>query len=288
MAKKNEVDLRLKFLQDTWHEGYSGVKKSSLEKQGFDVQQDVIKIGNFKLTKGFLFGDYDIELIDKNRDLNNDLIQENKQAKSYLQALIRQGITEVSSKELKEFNLNTRINQMVFENISVNRVYSIPVISTENFTIELLDKERGIENKIKGEKIDFKKVLNVLEAYKISKKELADKNEPQINKDLEAHFRTHFERVQRSSGNIKGAFDLELGKMNFVIEIKLASSLIKKAGERDRASGQAKRYLQDFKNTNFLMLVIGENSERAEQRVLSLEDEIKNDYKCYFHFLEAN
>ena len=84
------------------------------------------------------------------------------------------------------------------------------------------------------------------------------------------------------------AFDLELRKMNFVIEIKLASSLIKKAGERDRASGLAKRYLQDIKNTNFLMLVIGENSERAEQRVFSLEDEIKNDYTCYFHFLEAN
>lgn len=287
MAKKNEVDLRLKFIQDTWHEGYSGVKKSSLEKQGFDVQSDTIEIGNFKLTKGFLFGDFDLEIIDQNRDLDNNLLGENKSAKSYLQALIRQGITKVSSKELKEFNLNTRISQMVFENISINKVFSIAGISTENYSIDFLNNERGIENKIKGEKIDFKKVLQVLESYKLSKKKLAEKTEVQLNKELEEHFRNHFESAQRSSGNLRGAFDLELGKMHFVIEIKLAASL-KKTSERDRASGQAKRYLQDFKKNNFLMLVIGEKSDRADKNVISLEQEIKNDYKCYFHFLEAN
>jgi len=288
MAKKNESDVRLRFIQDTWQEGYSGVKKSSLEKQGFDVKSDQIIIGNFKLTKGFLFGDFDIEIIDKNRDLDNNLVSENKAAKSYLQALIRQGITEVSTKELKGFNLNTRLSQMIFENISISKFEYITGISSDTYSISLLNKERGIENKIRGEKIDFKKILHALQSFEITKNDLAEKIETQINKDLEEHFRNYFERVQRSSGNIKGAFDLELGKMNFVIEIKLASSLIKKSGERDRASGQAKRYLQDFKNTNFLMLVIGEKFQRAEQKVISLEDEIKNDFKCYFHFLEAN
>ena len=287
MAKKNEVDLRLKFIQDTWHEGYSGVKKSSLEKQGFDVQHDVIKIGNFKLTKGFLFGDFDIEIIDKNRDLNNDLIQDNKSAKSYLQALIRQGITEVSSKELKGFNLNTRLSQMIFENISISKFEYITGISSDTYSISLVNKERGIENKIRGEKIDFKKVLQVLDSYKLTKKKLAENTEVQLNKELEEHFRNHIESAQRSSGNLRGAFDLELGKMHFVIEIKLAASL-KKTSERDRASGQAKRYLQDFKKNNFLMLVIGEMADRADKNVISLEQEIKNDYKCYFHFLEAN
>jgi hypothetical protein len=281
MAKKNATSSQLKYLQDTWKEGYSSIKKSSLEKQGFDTKPDKIELGNFRLVKGFLFGDFDLVLIDKSKDLDNNPIGENKSAKAYLQALLRQGITEIHSKELLQFNLNTKVGKMIFENITI---YQIGI--SDRYRIDLVDKERGIENKIKGENIDFKKVLHVIEKYKLSKKKLAEKTEVQLNKELEDHFRDHFESAQRSSGNLRGAFDLELGKMHFVIELKLAASL-KKTGERDRASGQAKRYLQEFKKTNFLMLVIGEKSDKADKNVISLEHEIKNDYKCYFHFLEA-
>lgn len=280
MAKK-DTDPKLKFLQDTWKEGYSSIKKSTMEKQGFDTKQDKILIGNFKLDKGFLFGDYDLALIDKEKDLDNNPISENKLAKAHLQALIRQGITEIHSKELHPFNLNTKLGKMTFENITI---YQIGL--SQSYRIDFVDKEKGIENKIKDDKIDFKKVLNTLQKFELSKKTLAESTEVQLNKQLEEHFRKYFENAHRSSGNLRGAFDLDLGKMNFVIEMKLASSL-KKTGERDRASGQAKRYLQDFKKNNFLMLVIGENADRADRNVISLETEIKNDYKCYFHFLEA-
>lgn len=281
MAKKKESDTKIKFLQDTWKEGYTGVKKSTLEKQGFDITHNKIEIGNFLLTKGFLFGDYDISIINKANDLNNIPISENKFAKSHLQALLRQGISEIHSNELHPFNLNTKLGKMVFENITI---YQIGL--SESYRIDLVDKEKGIENKIKDDKIDFKKVLNTLEKFELTKKILKESSEVQLNKLLEDHFRLFFENAHRSSGNLRGAFDLDLGKMNFVIEMKLASSL-KKTGERDRASGQAKRYLQDFKKNNFLLLVIGENSDRADRNVISLENEIKNDYKCYFHFLEA-
>jgi hypothetical protein len=280
MAKK-ENDPKLKFLQDTWKEGFSSIKKSTMEKQGFDTKLDKIVIGNFKLDKGFIFGDYDLALIDKEKDLNNNPISDNKLAKSHLQALIRQGITEIHSKELHPFDLNTKLGKMTFENITI---YQIGL--TQSYRIDFVDKEKGIENKIKDDKIDFKKVLNTLEQFKLSKKTLRESSEVQLNKQLEEHFRIYFENAHRSSGNLRGAFDLDLGKMNFVIEMKLASSL-KKTGERDRASGQAKRYLQDFKKCNFLMLVIGENSDRVDRNVISLETEIKNDFKCYFHFLEA-
>jgi len=240
MAKK-ETDPKLKFLQDTWKEGYSSIKKSTMEKQGFDTKQDKILMGNFKLDKGFLFGDYDLALIDKEKDLDNNPISENKLAKSHLQALIRQGITEIHSKELHPFNLNTKLGKMTFENITI---YQIGL--TQSYRIDFVDKERGIENKIKDDKIDFKKVLNTLQKFELSKETLKESSEVQLNKQLEEHFRKYFENAHRSSGNLRGAFDLDLGKMNFVIEMKLASSL-KKTGERDRASGQAKRYLQDFK-----------------------------------------
>ena len=280
MAKK-ETDPKLKFLQDTWKEGYFSIKKSTMEKQGFDTKQDKILMGNFKLDKGFLFGNYDLALIDKEKDLDNNPISENKLAKAHLQALIRQGITEIHSKELHPFNLNTKLGKMTFENITI---YQIGL--TQSYRIDFVDKEKGIENKIKDDKIDFKKVLNTLQKFELSKETLKESSEVQLNKQLEDHFRKYFENAHRSSGNLRGAFDLDLGKMNFVIEMKLASSL-KKTGERDRASGQAKRYLQDFKKNNFLMLVIGENADRVDRNVISLETEIKNDFKCYFHFLEA-
>jgi hypothetical protein len=281
MAKTNNSDPKLKFLQDTWKEGYSSIKKSTTEKQGFDTKLDKIELGNFKLIKGFLFGDYDLSIIDKDKDLDNKPISENKLAKSHLQALIRQGITEIHSKELHQFNLNTKLGKMTFENIII---YQIGL--TQSYRIDLVDKEKGIENKIKDDKIDFKKVLNVIQKFDLNKKTLKDSSEVQLNKQLEDHFRQYFENAHRSSGNLRGAFDLELGKMNFVIEIKLASSL-KKTGERDRASGQAKRYLQEFKKNNFLMLVIGENTDKVDRNIISIETEIKNDFKCYFHFLEA-
>lgn len=280
MAKK-EIEPKLKFLQDTWKEGYSIIKKSTMEKQGFDTNHDKIIIGNFKLDKGYIFGDYDFALIDKKKDLDNNPIYENKLAKAHLQALIRQGITEIHSKELHPFNLNTKLGKMTFENIII---YQIGL--SQSYRIDFVDKEKGIENKIKDHRIDFKKVLNTLQNFELSKKTLKESTEVQLNKQLEEHFRKYFENAHRSSGNLRGAFDLDLGKMNFVIEMKLASSL-KKTGERDRASGQAKRYLQDFKKNNFLMLVIGDNLERLDRNVISLEAEIKNDYKCYFHFLEA-
>jgi hypothetical protein len=252
-----------------------------LEKQGFDTKQEKILIGNFKLDKGFLFGDYDLSLIDKEKDLDNNPISENKLVKAHLQALIRQGITEIHSNELHPFNLNTKLGEMTFENITI---YQIGL--SQSYRIDFVDKEKGIENKFNDDNIDFKKVLNTLQKFKLRKKTLEESTEVQLNKRLEEHFRKYFENAHRSSGNLRGAFDLELGKMNFVIEMKLASSL-KKTGERDRASGQAKRYLQDFKKNNFLMLVIGEKADRADRNVISLETEIKNDYKCYFHFLEA-
>lgn len=281
MAKKILVDPKIKYLQDTWKEGYTSIKKSSVEKQGFDMKPEKIEIGNFRLTKGFFLSDYDLSIIDKNKDLDGKPIGENQLTKAHLQALLRQGITEIHSRELLQFNLHAKLGQMTFENISLTQIGL-----SERYRIDLVNKERGIDNKIKGENIDFKKVLHVIEQYKLSKKKLSEKTEVQINKELEEHFRGHFESAQRSSGNLRGAFDLELGKMHFVIELKLAAHL-KKTGERDRASGQAKRYLQDFKKNNFLMLVIGHKADKEERNVISLEHEIKNDFKCYYHFLEA-
>jgi hypothetical protein len=35
------------------------------------------------------------------------------------------------------------------------------------------------------------------------------------------------------------------------------------------------------------MLILGEKADKANKNVISLETEIKKDFNCYFHFLEA-
>jgi len=82
--------------------------------------------------------------------------------------------------------------------------------------------------------------------------------------------------LNKSPGTLKGYFDIEIGRFEYIIEIKKASSLT--SGQRDRAVGQISKYLKlsDYKTANFLLLIIGLPEERDSKWVNELERDLKD------------
>tara|TARA_B110001450_G_C17534821_1_gene446121 strand:- start:75 stop:920 length:846 start_codon:yes stop_codon:yes gene_type:complete len=280
MAKKS-TKKQLVFLIETWQEGYKSIKTSTAEREGFDVSEKDIEVENFRLIKDGLFGGYSLKIIDKNKDLENNLIEENSKALKHLQNIWKQGISEIHSKELHPFSLNTRIGKMTFGNLKLSQSGL-----SDSYRIELIDKDRGADGKWSDESVDYKKVLKVLQDYKLTKTKLSNSTETKINSELEKHFRKYFENANKSTGKIRGLFDLVVGNMNFVIELKMAKSL-KNSGQRQRASGQIKQYLEEFGNKNLMLLVVGTEDLKQDKNIKSLEKEVLKDFKCYYHYVTA-
>ena len=86
---------------------------------------------------------------------------------------------------------------------------------------------------------------------------------------------------------MRGVSDLEIGKMNFLIELKLSSSIIDKSDEHDRTSGQMDRYLEKIEPQKYLLLIVGLTKDEDDWRIDSLEKKAKNKCKCHFRFLEV-
>ena len=222
-----------------------------------------------------------MRLIDKKRDLENNIIEENTKALNHLKNIWKQGISEIHSKELHPFSLNTRIGKMIFGNLKISQSGL-----SNSYRIDLIAKDKDVDGKWRDDSVDYKKVLKALQGYKITEAKLSKSTETKINSDLEKHFRKYFENANKSTGKIRGLFDLVLGNMNFVIEIKMAKS-IKNSGQRQRASGQIKQYLEEFGNKNLMLLVVGTNDLKQDKNIKSLEKEVLKDFKCYYHYITA-
>jgi len=276
--KEKEI---VKTIQEWWKEGIKGLKTKTVEKFGFDTSLQKIEFGNFLLIKDNLFGGYDLKIKDKDKDLDNLPYNNNKNSFMHLEALFKQNIPEIHSDELKSFNINTRISPIIIRNIKLTQSGL-----SQRYKIELNDIEKGPDEKWLDKSIDFKKILICLHEYKFTLKKYNEFSEVNLNSELETHFKHYFERVAKSVGKQKGLFDIVLGDMMFVIELKLASSL-KKTGERQRASGQVKQYITEFNSRNFLFLVAGDKSDKQDKNVKSLEFEILKEFKCYYYYLEA-
>lgn len=280
MAKKKNIKAIPKLIE-YWNEGTKGLKTSTVKKLGLEMSDKIIEIGNFKLIKDNLFGGYDLKLIDKGKDLNNNLIEDNTKALTHIQTIWKQDILEINSKELHPFGLNTRIGNMDFGNFKLSQIGI-----SQRYRIELIDKEKGADGKWIDEYIDYKKIIKVLHDFPLTKINLTKSTETKLNGELENHFRKYFENANKSSGKIRGLFDLVIGEMNFVIEIKMASSL-KSSGQRQRASGQIKQYLEEFGNKNLMLLVLGTSDMKQDKNIKSLEKEVLKDFKCFYHYMIA-
>ncbi len=292
MKKKEEILLpqltpemikqqkQIEFLQECWYKRKFKRQKSTFVNAGIEFfERNDVFIGNFKLTESY-FGTYELELIDKSMDLANRPIFENKALFTYLKSMYLQKDYEVEVEELKPYNFNSELTSLQIGNLLLSATNYV-----DRYKISLVDKEKGIDNKYIDERIDFKKIVKILQKFKLTKKEYDKYNEVKINEMLEAHFRLFCENAHKSSGKLNGYYDLELGNSEFVIEIKLASQMDSK-GNKDRASGQIKRYLTEFKKNTFLLLIIGTDNEKNQKNVIELEKEILNDYKCFYYYLE--
>ncbi|MCD4794359.1 MAG: hypothetical protein K8R54_14075 [Bacteroidales bacterium] len=278
MNNKGQID----FLKQTWIEGYKSIKVTTAKNEGFDTSKKEIIIGNYKLVKDGLFYDYyKIKLINIDNDLDNNPISENNKAFKYIQTLYNQGTTEIHSKDLYPFNLNTKLGKFSIGNVQLTQIGI-----SEKYRISLLNPEMSTDGKLKDESVNYKNVIQVLQEFSISKKKLQDINEVKLNDELEKHFRKHFENAHKSTGKLRGLFDLVIGNLDFVIELKLSKS-IKNSGARQRASGQIKQYLKEYQSKNFLLLVVGNIDDKQDKNIKSLEKEITKEYKCFYHFLET-
>lgn len=274
--KKTTLNSKIKFLQTCLKEGYASIKSSTAENEGFDLSKPEIKIGNFRLKRDILFGGYNVSLLNNAYDLDNKPINENLKAFKYLQSLLQKGNHEISMKDLADYNIVTDLDSFSIGNIKLEKEKFF-----KSYSIRLSDKLKTSDGKWKDNTIDFSKVMKALQSFVVS--ESAKTKEVKINSELELHLRKYFENAHKSTGPSTGYFDLVIGNMEFVIEIKMSRALIK-SNKRYEASGQIKQYLKQYGSNNFLLLVFGPKEDEEDRNLLSLKNEVVKEYKCYYHF----
>ncbi|MFN5319034.1 MAG: hypothetical protein ACK5CY_09365, partial [Bacteroidia bacterium] len=220
--------------------------------------------------------------------------QENKPLLTFLQGEFRRKNLTIKAADLRDFNVNTKRTEIAVGNFKltesiVGGINSLLEGKVEkSYDLKLADKRFGADNKIVNEKITFKEIQRVLSLFKITKDDYISNGEVAINKLLESHFQSHFQNASRSGGAKKSFYDLIVGdpenNVGYAVEIKLASSLMNKADQRQRTSGQVKEYVKGLKNTNLILLVVGNKEDYSNKNIKALEDEVENDFKCYFIF----
>ena len=272
-----------KYLIDQWKLGVKHFKPETLKKNGFDISNEIIEIGNFKLKLNLL-GNYTFSIKDNSKDLNNIPISKNTKAFKYFQTLLKKNKTKIDPDELLDFNLNNRIKYLQIGNIEIiDNSNEWSWLEKKKFDIQIYDDDKNSDGKWKNNSINYKNVIKVLQEFKI--KNVDKLTEVKVNKLLEEHFRKYFENAHKSKGGADSLYDLVIGDNDFVIEIKMAKAL-KTASGRQKASGQIKQYVSEFDVENFMLLVIGDEEDKQNEKILYLEKEVINDYNCFYYFIE--
>ncbi len=154
-----------------------------------------------------------------------------------------------------------------------------------SYSIELIDKNKSVDNLWIDNVIDKEKVFQVLHKFDLNIKELSKMKELDLNKILETHFKGFFATVKKGGTSNKGLVDLILGDNKFGIELRLAREL-KKSDQADRAYGQADRYKEEFKN-NFILLIAGSLEEKSEKSISDLLKKLQGKGILYY-YIEAH
>ena len=134
--------------------------------------------------------------------------------------MYQSGLNELSYEDLEELSLTPGDDILIEPNLLLEKQYMF-----KQYTLRLLDKKKDPDGKLLDEHVDYKSIISALSDFKISKKTLKDNNEVKLNKFLEKHFRNYFVNAHMSSGKQRSYFDLVIGNMSYVIEIKLAMAL---------------------------------------------------------------
>ena len=198
-----------------------------------------------------------------------------------IKSMYQSGIEELSFEEAKNMGIDVGDHISIEPNLLLEKQYYFLA-----YTIKLSDLKKDLEGRWLDQYVDFKKIIIALNEFKISKKVLSDTKEVVLNKSLERHFKKYFVSAHMSSGKQRSYFDLVIGNMNYVIEIKLARAL-KNTGQMQKAIGQIDGYKNEVKDNNLILLVIGEKMDRQDKNILYIKSDVEIKKECKFYFLEA-
>lgn len=288
MAKTNQKALELiqkEFIKQKNKSSLAtpDIQPETLEKLGIDISKKKIEMGNLVLKKDLWpTNKYSINLLDKKKDLDGIPLNEHVKLLTRIQKLWDQGEKKIPYDDLQKLKIWTPITNIKIGNFEL---YS-SILNGNNFTIALIDENKDGYGRWIDKAVDHKKIVKVLDAYKFTKNQLKTYKETTLNAELEKHFRKYFDNANKSKGNLKGIFDLEIGNMSYVIEIKLSSSA-KKTGESDRAYGQMKRYLGEFKSKNYMLLIAGDASDKQDSNIKTLKKAAEKEFGVNFYFMDA-
>ena len=291
---KKQIDfIRKEFIRKTLEEGmillgvnYNTPKISTelLEKHKISTDQKSFDVGNLRLEQDSLFStDYSIYLIDKSCNLQGVPLNSDKQLLDKIQKIWSNGENTISFQEMIKLDIYTPLSKIKIDNFRLDSSMS----AGPKYSIELIDSKKDGYGRWIDSSINTKRVKEALNEYKLTKKSYIESRETTLNTALEKHLRKYFANCSKSRGGQKGMFDLEIGSMNYLIEIKMARSA-KSASERDRCDGQMKRYLSEFKKKeSYMLLIAGEKGDLQHHHINGLRNAAEKDYGVNFYFMEA-
>ena len=265
-------------IQERLIQGKKDIKKSELESFGFDTSSNKIEIQNMKVEKDFLFGIYNLSIIDKYKDLEGNLISENTKLLQRIHNLWEAGKKEFPFTELYALNILPLTSEIKIGNILLLNYLGID----KSYDITLINKEKNIDNKWLDSSVTITRVMDTLINFHYDEKMLELAEVP-LNKELEKYFKLHFESVKKSDTSNKGLIDLTIGneRSKIAIELKL-SRKVKQANESQKCRGQIEDYKKQF-GSNLILVIAGEKADKQEkyvQECIKKSDSLG--IKCYF------
>jgi Holliday junction resolvase len=167
---------------------------------------------------------------------------------------------KIPFKDLHNLSIPSLASEIRIGNILLSNYLSID----ESYDIQIINKEKNIDNKWLDSAVTMTKVMDTLIEFNYDKKMLELAEVP-LNKELEKFFKEHFESVKKSDTSNKGLIDLTIGneKSKIAIELKL-SRKIKLANESQKCRGQIEDYKKQF-GSNLILVIAGDKSDKQEK-----------------------
>lgn len=267
MTTTKENVKGIKAIQERLIQGKKEIKKEELEALGFDTSKRRFEVRNIEVERDILFDKYYLSIIDKQKDLDGNLISQNAKLYHRIHAIYEGGKREFPFSELLSFNILPLASEIKFGNILLSNYMGID----KSYDITMVDKERNIDNKWLDNSVTMTKVLDTLTNFQYDRKMLELVEVP-LNKELEKYFKEHFESVKKSDTSNKGLIDLTIGKdkNKIAIELKLSRKL-KLANESQKCRGQIEDYHKQFGN-KLILVIAGLKSEMDDKYVSAVVD----------------
>jgi hypothetical protein len=282
MAKKENLKV-IKALQNLLLTDHK-VDEKALQLIGIDTSLKSQEFRNLRVKNDFWSG-ITVEPIDNLKDLDGNLICENKKLITRVKNLFENGVKKIKTKELADLNIWNPAKDIVIGNLRLKNQSDF-LVSLDYYFIEIVDSKKNIDGLWTDNVITTDRILDILKKYTLSAKKLASMNELDLNKELEVLFKQYFETVKKGGRSNQGDIDLIIGSnQNYGIELKLARE-ISKAAASQKAIGQIEQYTKQFKG-NFMLIVAGKTSEKNEKSVADVVKKAKS-CQCTYYYIDAD